>query len=372
MLWPPGRSLTAPVRIALTHPWTWPHVQRGGERLFADLAWWLTGAGHEVVRVTAGPTPGRRTDEGGTVVERRSFDHRLLRRVDLDQAVTYLPGAARTLRSGPVDVVHGLHHLDGIAARLAGRRPYLVHLQGMPVRSSLAHRPVHRRLFPKSLHGAAAVLTVSQAAADAAAEEFGVAAIAVHNGIRTADFAAGATVSRSDRPTVLFPGDPHDERKRLPVLVDAVRMLRGSWPDLRLAIAAPVRPELAASIEATLGECFDLLDLRSPAQMPDAYGRAWVTCLPAVREAFGLVIVESLAAGTPAVAVRDGGVPEVLREPRWLAEPDDPEDLARVLDRALQDADTEGITVRCTALAAPFDWAERGPRLEEIYRDVIG
>lgn len=360
------------MRIALTHPWTWPHVQRGGERLFADLAWWLTGAGHDVVRITAGPAPGRRTDAGGSVVERRVPDHRLLRRVDLDQAVTYLPGVARTLRSGRFDIVHGLHHLDGLAARVAHQGPYIVHLQGMPVRASLAHRPVHRRLLPASLRNAAAVLTVSHAAAEAAAEEFGIAAVAVHNGIRTEDFAAAAATPRAERPTVLFPGDPHDARKRLLVLVDSIRTLRASWPDLRLAVAAPVRAELAATMRSTLGTGIDFLGLRSPADMPAAYGRAWVTCLPAVREAFGLVVVESLAAGTPAVAVRDGGVPEVLREARWLAEPDDVDDLALALDRALRDSCADGVAGRCVALAAPFDWAERGPQFEQVYRDAVG
>ena len=43
----------------------------------------------------------------------------------------------------------------------------------------------------------------------------------------------------------------------------------------------------------------------------------------AIREAFGLVFVESMATGVPAVGVDDGGVPEVVSNPRWLARPDD-------------------------------------------------
>lgn len=343
----------------MTHPWCWPDVQRGGERLFDDLASWLAAAGHDVLTVSTSAAASR--SSSGTRTDLRFATPRR------DPAVAYLPRAAVAVRRFRPDVMHGLFHLDGVAGRLAGA-PHVVHVQGMPLRHNLERRRWHRRLFGPSVAHAAQVVAVSQAAADALEAELGVPAVAMHNGVRTADFAGGGP--RHDVPTILFPGDPVDPRKRLDVLVEALVRLRPAWPELRLAIASPVGGATAALLRNRLGDTVDLLAVSGPGGMPAAYARAWVTCLPAVREAFGLVFVESMAAGRPAVGVRDGGVPEVIDDARWLAAPDDADDLAVALDRALHDADDVGMAARCVAMAARFDWSVRGPAFEALYRDV--
>jgi glycosyltransferase involved in cell wall biosynthesis len=361
------------MRITLTHPYTWPYVQRGGERLFDDLARWLSGAGHEITTVSAVPgRGGRHQRDDRLAVEHRAIAPRVLRRVDVDQAVTYLPGIAASDRRARPDVLHGLSYLDGVAARLARQRPFVLHLQGMPVRRSLAHRPVHRRLVPMSLKAADAVITVSRAAADAARAEFGVDARPIHNGLFTAEFAAAREHhGRADRPTILFPGAVNDERKRLSVLVDAIAQLQSQWPELLLDIAATTAADQQAKLRARLGDRVRFLGVHGPAEMGAAYANAWVTCLPAVREAFGLVFVESLATGTPVVGVRDGGVPEVVTEPDWLAHPDDAESLATALGHALRAAQDAGIVERCQTLAAPFDWSVRGPDFVALYHELL-
>ena len=344
------------MRLALTHPFSWPDVQRGGERLFDDLARWLAGAGHDVLTVSTSSRPWRRSDGRRTDVRHRAPAR--------GTAVAYLPAAAWDLRRWRPDVVHGLYHLDGVAGRASGR-PHLVHVQGMPSRAVLERRRVHARLLGPSVAKAARVVAVSRAAATALEAELGIPAVALHNGVWTDAFAAGGGMARADRPTVLFPGDPADPRKRLGVLVDALTRL----PDVRLAVAAPCDP---GPLRARLGDRVDALDVGDPAAMPAAYGRAWVTCLPAVREAFGLVLVESLAAGRPAVAVDDGGVPEVVQERSWLAPPDDPAALAVALERALDDAAHVATAERCRTMAAPFDWSVRGPAFEALYAEVAG
>jgi glycosyltransferase involved in cell wall biosynthesis len=361
------------LRIALTHPYCWPAVQRGGERLFADLSRYLATAGNEVVSISA--ETGRRHRSRHDRIDEirvRGWEPSWLGRYDIDQPVTYLPQAAVALRRARPDVIHGMFHLDGVAARLSGRRPYLVHIQGMPLRANLERRRVHRTLFRPSIQGAAAVIAVSRAAADALASEFGIEATPILNGVFTDDFRRGsAGIERSPDPTILFPGAPDDQRKRLDLLIDAVDRLGPAWPGLRLQIAAPVPDTTRAKLEARLGPAVVFLAVPNPSAMAATYAGAWVTCLPAVREAFGLVVVESLASGTPAVAVDDGGVPEVLGEPDWLAPPDDGDGLAAALDRALRaSAEDPAITDRCRALASPFDWSVRGPQFEALYRAI--
>src|SRR5439155_1593557 len=68
-----------------------------------------------------------------------------------------------------------------------------------------------------------------------------------------------------------------------------------------------------------------------------AYAGAWASVLPSVDEAFGLVLIESLAAGTPAVAARSGACPEIIDDDRVgrLFAPDDADDLLRAMEEAL-------------------------------------
>jgi phosphatidylinositol alpha-mannosyltransferase len=108
-------------------------------------------------------------------------------------------------------------------------------------------------------------------------------------------------------------------------------------------------------------------------ELADAYAGAAVSVLPSVHEAFGLVLVESLTAGTPAVAARSGACPEVLDDDRIgrLFEPDDEEDLARALDEALDLAADPATAARCREHAARWDWDRILPRYEELYEAAV-
>jgi glycosyltransferase involved in cell wall biosynthesis len=66
-----------------------------------------------------------------------------------------------------------------------------------------------------------------------------------------------------------------------------------------------------------------------------------LTVVPSRTEAFGRVNIESLAVGTPVVASRVGGIPEIVRDgvDGLLVPPDDPPALAAALQRLLDDAD---------------------------------
>ncbi|MGI8805777.1 MAG: glycosyltransferase family 4 protein, partial [Thermoleophilaceae bacterium] len=103
-----------------------------------------------------------------------------------------------------------------------------------------------------------------------------------------------------------------------------------------------------------------------------AYASAWASVLPSVEEAFGLVLVESLAAGTPVVAARSGASPEVLRgdTPAVLFEPDDEHALERALDEGLALAHRPGVREACRAAARAWDWSAVLPLYEALYEEA--
>lgn len=367
------------MKVALTYPYCWPEVRRGGERLFHDVARYLSSTGVDVTSVSAHARSSGPALQPGRVVMRRAVkDLKLPRGVVVDRPVSYLPGTAIALGRVRPDVIHGMFHLDGVAARLArpltGRVPYIVHVQGMPRRENLDRLKAHRVLFGPSVRRADAVLAVSDAAARALQEEFGVEARPFHNGVFSNAYRGTRFEERSSDPTVFFPADPGDRRKRIDLLAEAMTCLDAPWQSARLAVAGHPPPDLAERVKSRLGDRVEFLGVLDEAGMAGAYARTWVTCLPAVREAFGLVVVESLASGRPCVAIRDGGVPEILgagKSEAWLAEPDDVDSLASAICRALADSEGADMVEVCRQMAHPFDWTVRGPELLGLYHELV-
>jgi alpha-maltose-1-phosphate synthase len=106
-----------------------------------------------------------------------------------------------------------------------------------------------------------------------------------------------------------------------------------------------------------------------------AYREARLTALPSDYEAFGLVLLESLARGTPVVATRVGGIPEVVEDGRagLLVSPGSVPDLARALRTLWTDRDLArklGDYGR-TQVVPRFTWEALADRLDVLYREVV-
>jgi phosphatidylinositol alpha-mannosyltransferase len=105
------------------------------------------------------------------------------------------------------------------------------------------------------------------------------------------------------------------------------------------------------------------------------YRSAWTTVLPAFREAFGLVVVESLACGTPVVGMRDGGaVPQILATDGALvgriADPDADSLAAELLAAIASPPDAE-TAVACRSRAEDFSIERCAERYEALYRELV-
>jgi glycosyltransferase involved in cell wall biosynthesis len=223
------------------------------------------------------------------------------------------------------------------------------------------------RVAVEALYGADAVVVDSEAAARGMRRWFGIEPWVINPGVRLATFRPGT--ERYEQPTIACAAEPEDARKRVPLLVEAFRVVRRSVPDARLLLPRPRDPRLAAELERVDGvELF----ARDPTGVIAIFQRAWVTALAAYNEAFGLILVESLACGTPVVALRDGGAPEIVDSPEigHLFEGGE-EDLARALREGLELGAGEGIRAACRARAEHFDGARCAAEHEQLYTELL-
>jgi glycosyltransferase involved in cell wall biosynthesis len=97
--------------------------------------------------------------------------------------------------------------------------------------------------------------------------------------------------------------------------------------------------------------------------------------LPSEWEAFGLVLLEAMVAGTPVVATAVGGVPDVLDGGRAgrLVPYGDATALASALRSVVEDGqETERLRTAGRERVQGFDWSATVERHRALYREVVG
>ncbi len=352
-------------RVALCHPTYWPEVRRGAERLAHDLATGLAARGHAVRIVTshAGPT-ARAIEDGVDVLRlRRPPGARLERRL-FEPYVQVVPLTYAALRAGRDDVVHALQAGDAAAAarwtRATGRPSVYAHM-GIPHRAWLTARRGRLALVQRAVEGCTAVTALSAFARDAFDRWLGVEARVMYPPVDTATFSPGG--ERSEQPTIVCAADAREPRKRVGLLVEAFALVRREYPRARLLLDA----RTAQGLGAPGVDAVDMTDL------PALYRAAWVSALPSWGEAFGLVLAEALACGTPVVGADREAIPEVLGGDACVGRlfaGDDPAALARALLEALELAQDPATPAACRARAEVFSAARCAERHEALYREL--
>jgi glycosyltransferase involved in cell wall biosynthesis len=287
-------------------------------------------------------------DEGlPTTRNWRPPDGRLRRRLFEDH-LTHVPFSYLSLRRGEDDVAVALYPTDALAAVRWGERtggPVVFCYLGIPHREGLANRRGRLAIMQRVVRGSTAVVALSEVARLGFERWLGVEAHVIHPPVDVGRFVPG---QRSARPTIICPADATEPRKRVPLLLEAFDLVRRERPGARLVLSAPV--------PGRTGEGVEVRDLDDSTALARAYAEAWVCALPSWGEAFGLVLAEALACGTPVVASDRGAGPEIIDRPEIgrVFSGDEPGALAVALLDALELAELATTVEACRARGHDF------------------
>lgn len=331
------------------------------------LATWLGANGHEVTILASHTEASTYEIEG---VRYRTVKARNLSRRyhELKAPVTMIPAMTRALREMKPDIVHAFSYHDAWAAKFA-RRPFVIWYGGIILPSSWVKGRAHlqKPMFERiSKH--ATIACPSQACAAAMKHDYGLDCEVIPNGLDTTAFAP----TESPVPgRILCAATPNDIRKRPEFLVDAFARVAEARPEAHLVFAGAASETTQASLRARLPEDqrdrISFLGDVDRAEMSREFARASVSALTSVNEAFGLVLIESFASGTPVVGTQSGALPELIDESvGGLFDADDVVACADQIERLLRESGPD-LRSRCIAHAKRWDWNEVGPQVVELY-----
>ena len=292
--------------------------------------------------------------------------------------------AALRRATADADLVHAHGLRAGLVAAAARRlgdrdRPLVLTLHNALPEGGSVLRRVLRLAERATIRGADVVLAASGDLAGNAwrqgARDVRVAPVSappLPAPVRTAAEVRAELGLADGRPLVVAVGRLHPQ-KGYDVLLDAAaRWASGAEPPL-VAVAGdgPLQEELAARIAA---ERLPVVLLGRRSDVADLLAAADLAVLPSRWEARSLTAQEALRAGTPLVATRTGGLPELLGDGARLVPVGDAAALAGAVSDLLEDpARARQLAEAGARQAATWpDEAATARQLVALYRELLG
>lgn len=346
------------MRIVLTHLYTWPEVRRGAERYVHELAASLRRIGHDASIVSSAPHRSRDVVLEVPVVRvgRRGV---LQKHGDAGLGIEFAARSALPVLARRPDVWHAMSPSDAAVATVVSRiRPKLrsVYTEvGFPLKRSHDDR-ADRRLYNLVVRDVDEFLCLSQPASELLFTDYGRMGVTMPAGVDLRRFHVAA--ERHPRPALLFPAALGESRKNASLVLEAVALLRAEKIDCELWLAGPGELPRNLSDRATAGlEAVTYHQTASLEELIELYGKAWVTVLPSRAEVFGLVVLESMACGTPTVVLDDGLGPSLLVTAGTGVRCEETSaSIARACREAIELARDPDTAERCKTQAAGYDW----------------
>ncbi len=372
----------------------------GASRSLLRLSVRLRAEGHCVIAVLPSDGPlGRELSASGVAVVHSSFMPALHRTefnlVGISKLLLRLPVSVmwfiRLIRRHQVSLVHTNSAVilsSGIAARLTGT-PHVWH-----IREFFSEFPVLWKLYQRFMDCfASRIIAVSSAVASQYSLRIRSRKVAViHNGFPRGEF-EGLAPERTEAfrrrwglngdLVVGLVGRIKLRRKGQDVFLQAVARLKGRHPKARFMLIGSPFPGNEDQLEALnkLAKQLEVVDrvvyTGDVADIKAAYAALDLTVLPTVLpEAFGGVVIESMAMGKPVIGTRLGGTVEQIEEEitGLLVHPDSVEALAEAMDRLLSDPQLRarmGAAAKVRFLAR-FEFEPFYKKMFQVYASLIG
>ena len=197
-------------------------------------------------------------------------------------------------------------------------------------------------------------------------------AIVIPNGIYADNYRNGSSRPQWQGNTIGFLGRFEEDRKGLPVLLDALPIISRFIPDIRVLIAGPGdSEEVLAKVDPQLRHRVEFLGKISEEDKADFLASVSLYIAPNTGgESFGIILAEAMAGGAAVVASDIPAFADVLGHGQYgaLFESENSENLAKVIIDLLRDeAKRKELAAAGTVHAQRFDWGQVGEEIFEVY-----
>jgi len=197
-------------------------------------------------------------------------------------------------------------------------------------------------------------------------------AIVIPNGIYADNYRDGSPRSEWQGNTVGFLGRFEEDRKGLPVLLDALPIISRFIPDIRVLIAGPGdSEEVLEKVNQQLRNRVEFLGKISEEDKADFLASVSLYIAPNTGgESFGIILAEAMAGGAAVVASDIPAFVDVLGNGEFgaLFESENSESLAKVVIDLLRDKNKREELAKSGAVHAQrFDWSQVGEQIFEVY-----
>jgi phosphatidylinositol alpha-mannosyltransferase len=364
------------VRIGIVCPYTWD-VPGGVQAHIRDLAESLIAEGHHVSVIAPAaddaPLPAYVVSSGRAVpvpyngsVARLAFGFLSAGRV------------RKWIRDGRFDVLH-VHEPFvpslGVLAVWAAKGPIVATFHASYSRSRAMS--VSAPVLQSAQEKITGRIAVSEAARKTLVEHMGGDAVLIPNGVTVSRYATGTPLPEwgPDGNVLGFLGRMDEQRKGLPVLLDAFTLLAEERPKLRLLIAGPGdADDVYDKVPKRFHDRVGVLGLVSEADKIRAYHSVDVFCAPNLGgESFGIVLTEAMSAGAPILASDIPAFRKVLGEGQAgaLFTTGDAASLAEHAGRLLDDAELRAkLSDEARHAVRRYDWSTVARDVLRVYETV--
>jgi glycosyltransferase involved in cell wall biosynthesis len=291
------------------------------------------------------------------------------------------PSYRRLLQEKQYDLVHAFFGFPTgwLCYRTAKRLPYIVSLRGSDVPGANARLKLDYQILGplvfKPIWKKASALVACSEGLKARALQFlpSVQVEVIPNGVDLQRFHP-AEVGQDTGVLRLLTVGRLSVTKRLPLLLEAVELLRGQGCYVHLTVVGggALEPELRRFLGGKdLRDAVTLTGRRAGSQMPKIYRRHDVYVSASMQEGMSNAMLEAMASGLPIVTTRCEGVDELIADNGVVVEDPQPEALVAAIRRlADHHATLRAMSIAARKKAEGFGWDRVADAYLRLYAKV--